>query len=133
MNTSTAFHKHSVTAAAVTALLTVAFVEPGSALARDSIALIKRDEMINWLADRERGLWIQVGELRWFYARFADTCPGLSSTNSLLFETPASGQIGRTSAVVVPGARHCMIRTVGPSGGPPGNRNASVVVQPQTQ
>ena len=133
MNTPTALYKPSATATAVAALLTAAFVGPGPVLARDSIALIKRDEMINWLADRERGVWIQVGELKWFYARFADICPGLSSTNSLLFETPAAGHIGRTSTIFVPGAGRCMIRTVAPSSGPPETRNAGVVVQPQTQ
>ena len=133
MNAPTPSHRLSAAAAAVAALLTAALVEPVPALARDSTVLIKRAEMTDWLADHERGLWIQVGELKWFYARFADICPGLSSTNSLVFETPASGQIGRTSRIVVPGAGRCMIRTVAPSSGPPENRNASVVIHPQTQ
>lgn len=133
LNTPTALHKLSATAGLVTVLSTAALVEPNPAQARDSTAFIKRDEMLNWLADHDRGLWIQMGEFKWFYARFADVCPGLSSTNSLVFDAPASGNIGRTSIVVGPGGGRCTIRAIAPSNGPPKNRNASVVAQPQTQ
>lgn len=133
MNTATALRRLPATAALMTALSTAVLIGPNLALARESIAVIRRDEMINWLADHERGLWIQVGELKWFYARFADRCPGLSSTNSLVFDTPESGNIGRMSTVVGPRGGRCMIRTIAPSGGPPNSRNGNVVIQPQTQ
>ena len=87
----------------------------------------------DWLADGERGLWLQAVDLRWFYARFAHLCHGLSSTNSLSFDTRGSGNIDSRSAVIVPGSGRCTVLSFAPSHGPPQSRNASVVMQPQAQ
>jgi len=89
--------------------------------------------MLNWLADGQTGLWIQAGNSKWFYARFANICPGLQSTNSLVFETGASNRIDRTSSIFVSGQRRCKVQTLIASDGPPKNRNAGVLMQPQTQ
>jgi len=71
--------------------------------------------------------------LNWFYARFANICPGLQSTNSLVFETGASNRIDRTSSIFVSGQQRCKLQTLIASDGPPKNRNAGVLMQPQTQ
>jgi hypothetical protein len=89
--------------------------------------------MLNWLADGQKGLWIQTGNTKWFYARFANNCPGLQSTNSLVFETGASNRIDRTSSISVSGRQRCKVQTLVPSNGPPKNRNEGVLLQPQTQ
>ena len=94
---------------------------------------VNRADIRNWLADRERGLWIQAANSRWFYARFADVCTGLQSTNSLLLDTGASGRIDRTSSVIPSGHRRCRVQSLVPSSGPPKNRNAGLPLQPQTQ
>lgn len=90
-------------------------------------------DMLNWVADGEQGLWIQAGNSKWFYARFADVCTGLQSINSLVFETGGSNRVDRTSSVILPGRRRCNVHSLVPSSGPPKNRNARVVLQPQTQ
>jgi hypothetical protein len=87
----------------------------------------------DWLADGERGLWIQAVDLSWFYARFAHACHGLRATNSLLFDTRGSDAIDSTSAVVVPGSGRCTVLSLVRSHGPPQDRNADVVLQPQAQ
>jgi len=94
---------------------------------------VHRADMHNWLADGERGLWIQGGNAEWFYARFSTACHGLNSTNSLVFDTGSSGNIDRTSSVVLPGGGRCAMQTFAPSAGPSKNRNANVVPAPQTQ
>jgi hypothetical protein len=94
---------------------------------------VQRADMRNWLADGERGLWIQGGNSEWFYARFSAACPGLNSTNSLVFDTGASGNIGRTTSVVLPEGGRCEMQSFSPSAGPPKNRNADVVPVPQEQ
>jgi hypothetical protein len=94
---------------------------------------VHRADMRNWLADGERGLWIQGGNAEWFYARFSPACHGLNSTNSLVFDTGSSGNIDRTSSVVLPGGGRCPMQTFAPSAGPSKNRNANVVQQPQAQ
>ena len=94
---------------------------------------VHRADMRNWLADGERGLWIQGGNSEWFYARFSGACRGLNSTNSLVFDTGSSGDINRTTSVVLPEGGRCQMQTFAPSAGPPKDRNADVVPAPQTQ
>jgi hypothetical protein len=90
-------------------------------------------QLRDWLADGERGLWIQAMDLRWFYARFTHACHGLSAAGSLAFDTRGSDTIDSTSAVVVPGSGRCTVLSFLPSEGPPMSRNAGVVMQPQAQ
>jgi hypothetical protein len=96
-------------------------------------AFVNRADMLNWLADGERGLWIQANNLRWFYARFTDACRGLNSTNSLVFDTRVLGKIDQAASVLVPGHGRCKVQTLAPSSGPPKDRNAHVAQEPQTQ
>ena len=110
---------------------TVADSDPATVSAAAQFA--NRAGMRDWLADGERGLWIQTGSLKWFYARFTGRCPGLDSTNSLAFDTRASGNLYRTTSVVVPGRGRCIVQSLAPSAGPTRNRNAKVVLQPQAQ
>jgi len=94
---------------------------------------ISHADLIRWLSDGERGLWVQASDRRWFYAGLAGACRGLNSTNSILFDTGASNRIDRTSSVVVPSGQRCRIRSFLPSNGPPKDRNKHVAEQPQTQ
>ena len=133
MNNSSAWRTSAAIAVLATAPLTVTVADSNPAIASASATLVKRAEMRHWLADGERGLWIQAANLKWFYARFTGVCHGLNSTNSLVFDTRASGNIDRTSSVVVPGVGRCLVRSLAPCGGPPKNRNADVVLEPQAQ
>ena len=99
--------------------MTVTIAEPNPAAARATAAFVNRAEMIKWVADGELGLWIQARDLKWFYARFTGVCQGVSSTNSLMFNTGASGNIDRTSSVTVPAGGRCRLRSLVPSGRPP--------------
>ncbi len=106
----------------------------GSSSAFDSpSAFVSRAQLHDWIADGERGLWIQAGDLRWFYARFTGPCHGLRATNSLVFDTGHSENIDSKSAVIVPGSGRCTVMTFASSDGPPENRNADVAPQPQAQ
>jgi hypothetical protein len=98
-----------------------------------AVPSVHRADMRNWLADGERGLWIQGGNSEWFYARFSAACHGLNSTNSLVFDTGSSGNIDRTTSVVLPEGGRCKMQTFAHSAGPPKDRNADVVPEPQTQ
>jgi hypothetical protein len=100
----------------------------------DSTAsLLSHSRLHDWLADGERGLWLQAVDLRWFYARFAHACHGLGTTNSLRFDTRGSENIDSRSAVVVPGSGRCTLVSFVTSHGPPKDRNAGVLQQPQAQ
>lgn len=120
-----------VIAALANASLAVAVADSVPAAATSSN--VSRAEMIKWLADGERGLWIETSNLKWFYARLTRVCSGLSATNSLVFNTVPSGSIDRRTTIAVPGGARCSVRSIAFSGEPPKNRNADVVMQPQTQ
>jgi hypothetical protein len=133
MNISQAWRTTALIGVLAMAPLTVAFAAPNPAGAAGAAAFVHHADMRDWLADGERGLWIQAGNSQWFYARFSGVCRGLNSTNSLVFDTRSSGNIDRNSSVVVPGGERCAVETFVPSAGPPRNRNADVVPQPQEQ
>ena len=133
MSTLTVWRASAAFVGLVLAGLTVSLRESGADPAATAATSVSRADMLNWLADGQKGLWIQAGNFRWFYARFANICPGLQSTNSLVFETGASNRIDRTSSISVSGHRRCKVQTLVPSNGPPKNRNAGVLLQPQTQ
>jgi hypothetical protein len=133
MNLARAWRASTAIAVLATVPLTVTVADSDSPAARAAAAFFNRTDMRNWLADGERGLWIQMGSLKWFYARLTGRCPGLDSTNSLAFDTRASGNLHRTTSVVVPGRGRCIVQSFAPSSGPAKDRNAKVVLQPQAQ
>jgi hypothetical protein len=99
--------------------MTVTIAEPNPTAVRATAAFVNRAEIIKWLPDGELGLWIQARDLKWFYARFTGVCQAVNSTNSLMFNTGASGNIDRTSSVTVPAGGRCRLRSLVHSGGPP--------------
>ena len=117
--------------ATAASIVTLAGANP--AVASGPSAFVNRADMRDWLADGEHGLWIQAGNLRWFYARFVGICRGVNSTNSLAFDTRASDNIDQKSAVIVPGGTRCRVQWLAPSSGPPNKRYADVLPQPQLQ
>lgn len=132
MNTSR-IRASAAFAVLVVAGLTMNVRESAADTAPTAARSVSHADMLNWLADGQTGLWIQAGNSRWFYARFANLCPGLQSTNSLVFETGASNRIDRTSSISVPGRGRCKVQTLIASDGPPKDRYAGLLAQPQTQ
>jgi hypothetical protein len=133
MNTPKDLYRLIAIAMLASAPMTLTIAESNPADASEPAAFVNRAEMINWLADGERGLWIQAHNLKWFYAVFTGMCHGVNSTNSLVFDTRASGNFDGTSVVTVPAGGRCRLRSLVPSGGPPQKRNADVVLHPQDQ
>jgi hypothetical protein len=133
MNTAKLWSTSAAIAALATADLPMHVAESDPAPAVTAAAFVNHADLINWLADGERGLWIQANNLRWFYASFTGVCHGLNSTNSLVFDTRASSKIDRTSSVIVSGHRPCRVQTFVSSSGPPKNGDTKVVPQPQAQ
>ena len=131
MKSSRAWCQSIAVVATAASILTLAEAIP--AIASEPAAFVNRADMRDWLADGERGLWIQAGNLSWYYARFVGICHSVNSTNSLAFDTRASDNIDQNSAVIVPGGTRCRVHWFAPSGGPPMNRYADVLLQPQSQ
>jgi hypothetical protein len=96
-------------------------------------AYVDHANLLKWLSDGERGLWVQATDLRWFYGALAGACHGLNATTSILFDTGPSSRIDRESSVIVPGGQRCRFRSFLPSHGPPRDRYKQVAEQPQAQ
>jgi len=94
---------------------------------------VNHSDLLKWLSDGERGLWVQGAGLRWFYATLEGACHGLNSTTSILFDTGQSDRIDGKSSVIVPGGRRCRFQSFLPSKGPPSDRFKHVAEQPQAQ
>lgn len=133
MNLSHAGCRMIATAWLALAPLAVLAADPTPAAPSQALHFLDRADMRDWLADGERGIWIQMRSLRWFYARLTGRCPGLGSTNSLAFGTAASQRLDRMTSVLVPGHGSCKVERLAPSVGPARDRNAKVVLQPQVQ
>ena len=133
MTTLRVWRASAAFAVLVLAGLTMNLRESAADTAPTAATSVSHADMLNWLADGQTGLWIQAGNSKWFYARFANICPGLQSTNSLVFETGASNRIDRTSSIFVSGQGRCKVQTLIASNGPPKSRYAGVLPQPQTQ
>ena len=76
---------------------------------------VGRDDLVKWLADGERGLWIQANTLEWFYARFASGCHGIDTTNAMVLGTDASGHMDGESSATVPAGTRCRLHSLAPS------------------
>jgi hypothetical protein len=133
MNSSRVWRASAAIAVLVVAGLTMNLREARADAAPAAASSVSHADMLNWLADGQAGLWIQAGNSRWFYARLASLCPGLESTNWLVFETGASNRIDQTSSISVSGQGRCKVKALVPSNGPPKNRYAGLLPQPQTQ
>jgi len=133
MNISSACSTTAVVSALVSAPLNVTVAASNPPGAAGAATFVHQADMRDWLPDGERGLWVQAANLAWFYARFSEACHGLNFTNSLVFDTRSTGNIDQTTAVVVPGGGRCTLHSFAPSGGPPTDRYADVVPQPQAQ
>jgi hypothetical protein len=133
MNISLAWRAGIAASVVAMAPLAISAADPVSTGAGVKTPLLDRAEMRDWLADGERGIWIQMRSLKWFYARLTGHCPGLDATNSLAFGTGDSVRLDRMTSVLVPGHGSCRVQRLAPSAGPGKDRNLKVVLQPQAQ
>ena len=76
---------------------------------------VSPDDLVQWLADGERGLWIHAHSHEWFYARFASGCHEIGKTNSIVLETDGSGHMDGRSSVTMPTGTQCRPHSLAPS------------------
>jgi len=76
-----------------------------------SIPFANRGGILDWHADKDRGVWLQDVHRNWFYAKFMGPCIGLDFANSIGFDTRPMGSFDRFSTVVVPGSGRCTVQS----------------------
>lgn len=82
-----------------------------AAAAQASIPFANRGGILDWHADKDRGLWVQDAHRNWYYAKFMGPCIGLDFASSIGFDTRPLGNFDRFSAVFVPGTGRCTVQS----------------------
>jgi hypothetical protein len=96
-----------------------------------SIPFANHGGIRDWRADRDRGLWVQDVNGKWFYASLMGPCTGLNFAETIGFDTRPMGTFDRWSAVVVPRYGRCVVQTLTPSDGPPRKQKQASAAQPK--
>ncbi len=92
---------------------------PADQLGKETgIPFINVNNLYNFEADSDRGVWLQVQSRRWYYARISGPCTGLPFAQRIGVDTRFGGnQLDRTGALLVDGQR-CPIDSLTASAGP---------------
>ena len=84
-----------------------------------SIPFINVNNLYNFEADSDRGVWLQDQSRRWYYARMLGPCTGLPFAQRIGVDTRFGGnQLDRTGTLLVDRQR-CQIDSLTASNGPP--------------
>jgi len=84
-----------------------------------SIPFANHGGIWDWQPDRDKGLWVQSNNRKWYYATFMGPCFGLDFANTVGFDTGPMGSLDRWSAVYVPHRGKCTFNSFEASDGPP--------------
>lgn len=84
-----------------------------------SIPFVGTIGLYNFEPDSDRGVWLQDQSRRWYYARIAGPCIGLSNAIRIGVDTRFNGtQLDKTGRLLVDGDR-CYLDSLTKSAGPP--------------
>jgi len=97
-----------------------AFAESPDIGAEQEVAIpfFSSDQLLDWRADGDRGVYIRSNDGRWYYARVDGPCGRLADAQAIGFETARMDQLDRHGAIRVQGWR-CPIESLTVSGAPP--------------
>ncbi|HEV7714731.1 MAG TPA: DUF6491 family protein [Steroidobacteraceae bacterium] len=101
-----------------------AFAESRPAVHDATIPFANYGGIRDWTPDRERGLWIQGRNRKWYYASFMGSCTGLNFATALAFDTRGQTSFDRWATVIVPHYGRCAIKSFTASEGPPKRQKA---------
>jgi hypothetical protein len=119
MNTSRVLQTSLAVCALAALPLSTSFAIDDQPKPQAEIAFANHGGIRDWTPDRDKGLWVQSLNRKWYYATFMGNCFGLTFANSLAFDTRPMGTFDRWSSVIVPGYQRCSIKSLEPSDGPP--------------
>lgn len=98
-------------------LLGVALLTASACIAADaqrkpyvSIPFVNHGGIRDWVADQDRGIWIQARSGEWYYASFTFPCTGLQFHTRVKFIPEINGDLSRWSSLVVRPAGRCYFR-----------------------
>lgn len=117
--------KHLICALATGALLTTPALArqpawPADQIGKEkSIPLVRTIGIYNFEPDSDRGVYLQDQQRRWYYARVAGPCIGLSYATRIAVDTRFGGsELDRTGSLLVE-RDSCKIDSLTASNGPP--------------
>jgi hypothetical protein len=91
---------------------------PNTPLPEASIPFARRN-IFNWVADGEKGIWVQAIGRQWYYGTFLSPCYGLPFREGVAFRFGPSGELDKWGAVIVRRSPVCVFRSFTASDGPP--------------
>lgn len=80
------------------------------------------DNIFNWQADGEKGIWVQAVNRKWYYGTFMSPCNGMPFREGVHFKLAPSGELDRWGAVIIPHYPGCFFKTFVQSNGPPDSK-----------
>ena len=89
-----------------------------SAPQEGSIPFARRN-IFDWVADGDKGIWVQAIGRQWYYGTFLSPCLELQFRNGVGFRFGPSGELDKWGAVVVPHYPECRFTSFTVSNGPP--------------
>jgi len=93
-------------------------VTPNTPLPEASIPFARRN-IFNWVADGQKGIWVQAIGRQWYYGKFLAPCYDLPFREGVAFRFGPSGELDKWGAVIVRNSPECMFTSFTTSDGPP--------------
>jgi hypothetical protein len=88
------------------------------ATAEASIPFARRS-ISDWVADGDKGIWVQGSGRQWYYGSFLSPCLDLPFRNGVGFRFGPGGELDKWGAVIVPHYPQCLFKSFVVSDGPP--------------
>ena len=104
----------------------LAMLAGGGALAAEQLApgqpasiAFARQNIRDWRADGDKGIWVQAAGNAWYYGAFSYPCQGLQFRNAVRFSFGATGELDRWGGVQTRQSGKCLFKSFDTSAGPP--------------
>lgn len=87
-----------------------------------SIVFPSNSSIRNWVADRDRGVWIQDRSRNWYYGIFSGVCLEVDFAHVIGVDTRGTSRLDRFSNIIVRGER-CPLSSFVTSSAPPSKKD----------
>ena len=87
-----------------------------------SIVFPSNSSIRNWVADRDRGVWIQDRSRNWYYGTFFGVCLEVDFAHVIGVDTRGTSRLDRFSTIIVRGER-CPLSSFVTSSAPPSKKD----------
>jgi hypothetical protein len=109
----------AITGAAFGLNASVLAADTPTAPAPEASLAFARQNIWNWEADGEKGIWVQAIGHQWYYAKFLAPCTDLPFRQGAHFRFGPAGELDKWGAIIIPHWPECTFTSFTLSDGPP--------------